>query len=284
MSWYCEISFRLRESSLERKSDDSDQPGSSRSPHQPREREMSSERSGYRDRGGCGRDSETSERRGYRDRGGGGRERERYQGQREHGDGRGRKTFQDNRGRRNDYRTKNQPAPDYVVNPSKWKKYDLSRDGTEGLKRSGMTDDQVNSFAAFQFLRELRERKEREMAAGEEEIEVDSRGERKVLFRKLARRKPDGGRGGSGGDRDSALAGEHKERVFAGGAGAGVGVVKMAEYVGGEGQGGGASGRRARKRKQLQALGEQEDETTPPQKQQRSCISLSHLAELDDED
>ena len=55
------------------------------------------------------------------------------------------------------------------MNPSKWTKYDLSTDGTEALKKSGMTEDQVNSFAAFQFLRELRERREREGREEEEE-------------------------------------------------------------------------------------------------------------------
>ncbi len=213
--------------------------------------------------------------------------------EREHGNGKDMERYRDNkRGRRNDYRTKHQPAPDYIINPSKWKKYNLSHDGTEGLKHSGMTDDQVNSFAAFNFLQELRERKERdrEMAAGEEEeIELDSRGERKVVFWKSSKRKQQSGdrEGGGEDSRPAAKSAGDEERVCAGGAGVGAGVVKMAEYVVGEG-GGASGGRKGRKRKQLQLTREEEEGEevggTAPQKPHSSSISLSHLAELNEEE
>ena len=165
------------------------------------------------------------------------------------------------------------------MNPSKWKKYDLSHDGTEELKRSGMTDDQVNSFAAFQFLRELRERKERERdkEAGEEAVEMDSRGERRVLFRK---RKQGSRESGVGEEVSTPLPASHdKERLLSGGGGGGAGVVKMAEYVVGDGGRAGAQ----RKRKKLQTLGA-EGKSTGQQKSQSSYISLSHLAEEEEEE
>ena len=47
--------------------------------------------------------------------------------------------------------------PDYVRNPSKWTKYDLKEDGSQVLR--GMSQDQVNKYAAFQFLDEIKKRK-----------------------------------------------------------------------------------------------------------------------------
>ena len=47
--------------------------------------------------------------------------------------------------------------PDYVKNPSKWTKYELKDDGSEVLR--GMSQDQVNKYAAFQFLDEVKKRK-----------------------------------------------------------------------------------------------------------------------------
>ena len=128
-----------------------------------------------------------------------------------------------------------------------------------------MTDDQVNSFAAFQFLRELRERKERERAGEEDQgTETDSRGERKVVFKNPAKRKQKE-REGSG---DSAAPAAKKEGVLGGGTGAG--VIKMTEYVVGEG------GRARKKRKQV--LGEDKTPET------RSSIALSHLEQEDEEE
>ena len=167
-----------------------------------------------------------------------------------------------------------QPAPDHVVNPSKWTRYDLSEDGTEGLKRSGMSDDQVNKFAAFQFLKDMRERKKREQA-GAKEVE-GGEGEKRVMFRNPVKAKETSSESrGEGRGRDGAIS--------TGGGGAGAGVIKMAEYVVGSGveQRVGRAGRRLRKR-QLQVTSEEEGAGTEPVKKASSCISLSHLEELDD--
>ena len=47
--------------------------------------------------------------------------------------------------------------PDYVKNPSKWTKYDLKEAGSQVLR--GMNQDQVNKYAAFQSLDEIKKKK-----------------------------------------------------------------------------------------------------------------------------
>lgn len=174
------------------------------------------------------------------------------------------------------------PTPDYVVNPSKWTKYELSNDGSEALKRSGMTDDQVNKFAAFQFLKELRERKNREAMEAEEAVSVSEGGERKVVFKNPGKRKLKEA-GETPGSRKSA--GNSRTGGMLSGAGVGAGVVKMPEYVVG-GEVGGATERRRRGpggRKQLHVLGgESREERT--KSVGTSSVSLSHLADVEEED
>lgn len=75
------------------------------------------------------------------------------------------------------------PVPGYVRHPEKWKRYDLTEDGTESMK--GLSEDQVNRAAAFNFLGELRARKV--AAAREDEKPFDTSGasgSQPVLFRK----------------------------------------------------------------------------------------------------
>merc|ERR1712029_1027478 len=66
---------------------------------------------------------------------------------------------------------------DHVVNPSKYKKYDLSDVSKDQLS------DRSNSRAAFDFLRELKERKNEEGANNDPAENVE---DRKVSFKKLS--------------------------------------------------------------------------------------------------
>lgn len=47
-------------------------------------------------------------------------------------------------------------VPDHVVHPKKWTKYDLTDDGTKNSDFKGLTSDQVNRKAAFEFLNTLK--------------------------------------------------------------------------------------------------------------------------------
>lgn len=165
------------------------------------------------------------------------------------------------------------PAPDYLVNPCRWTKYNLADDGTEGLRRSGMSDDQVNNFAAFQFLNELRERKKREREEGEEERGAE---EGKVLFR-----NPKKSKGEDTVSEGRSDAERTKEVVGTGDFGSG-GVLKMPEYVvgGGKHRGvGGVRGQRRQGQQQLQVIEEEGSGgvTASVGTKTKSCISLSHL-------
>lgn len=177
------------------------------------------------------------------------------------------------------------PAPDFLVNPSKWTKYDLADDGTEGLMRSGMSDDQVNKFVAFQFLNELRERKKRERGEGEEDGEE---GEGRVLFRNPKRSKGLETSLPAGSEGSDAEGTESKKGVSAGGFGSG-GVLKMPEYVvgGGKQQGvvGGAKGQKRRGKQQLEVIMEEGNGEVAESvgTKSKSCISLSHLAEEEED-
>ena len=71
--------------------------------------------------------------------------------------------------------------PDYVRNPSKWTKYDLKEDGSQVLR--GMSQDQVNKYAVFQFLDEIKKRKS--SSSLETVTESDNSGDTgKVVFKK----------------------------------------------------------------------------------------------------
>jgi hypothetical protein len=177
----------------------------------------------------------------------------------------------DGRHRGRSYQRKITSVPDHVANPTKWKKYDLTVDGTEGLKRSGMSDDQVNKYAAFQFLKELRERRKKESGEGGEDLEEGEEG--KVVFRKPKKGKIEVSLAPEGEDSNGGARG--KEAVGTGEFGSS-GVLKMPEYVVGGGEEQGVR-RRIRSRGKI---GKAEAVGTKP----TSCISLSHLAEEEEEE
>ena len=158
--------------------------------------------------------------------------------------------------------------PDHVVNPSKWTKYDLAEDGTKQLRKSGMSAEQVNKYAAFEFLNELKN-KEHEHS-NEENQTKDAEIEGKMVFKKPTRNmvKESAEKRMTGGD---------------GGFGGGAGLCVMPEYVvGGEKA---ADGKMTRQgRKQLTVLGgktgEREDKekrTGGKEKKSSQCVNLSHL-------
>ena len=76
-----------------------------------------------------------------------------------------------------------QPIPDYKVNPHKWKKYDLTDDGSESLSLAGLSDEQINKRAAFQFLSNLKSRKREEEGESMEVEEMDSN-TKTIVFKK----------------------------------------------------------------------------------------------------
>lgn len=172
-----------------------------------------------------------------------------------------------------------------MVNPSRWKKYDLSDDGTKGLKKSGMSAEEVNRHAAFQFLRDLRQQREEGGASDlNTSREEDKEGaDKKVTFKKPTRKAREVGPGVDQQGAGSEGAGAGSGGVVAGSGG----VHMMAEYVVGREEGG---GRKGRKRKQLQVLGVAEDQEDKCDdggrtiKKKPAIVSLSHLAEEEDED
>ena len=126
-----------------------------------------------------------------------------------------------------------------------------------------MTEDQVNTFAAFEFLKELRERKKREERGRE--------GGERVLFKTPSKRA-----------RKGPSEAEEKAAVLSG-AGVGAGVIKMAEYVVGGGGQGEAQGPRGKGRRQV--VGEEsEPANVTSVSAKKTSVNLSHLLELEDED
>ena len=128
-------------------------------------------------------------------------------------------------------RARGERDPDYVKNPSKWTKYDLKEDGSQVLR--GMSEDQVNKYAAFQFLDQVKKRKTAfslehggETGSGESE-EREGKSSAKVVFKKPRSRaaKP-GSREGPGSD---VRTGDAASSVGAHGGLSG--GIKMAEYV-----------------------------------------------------
>lgn len=127
-------------------------------------------------------------------------------------------------------------TPDFVRNPGKWTKYSLADDGTKELK--GLTADQVNKHVAFQFLDELKKRKqqsEQHLSSSDslqifqaEPSEVQSQ---KILYKKpiVARDSKEGNSKCDGLPESARL--KSKQLVFGEGGGAGAGVVRMPEYT-----------------------------------------------------
>lgn len=164
--------------------------------------------------------------------------------------------------------------PDHAINPNKWTKYDLTNDGTKGLRRSGMSTDQVNKYAAFEFLKKQKELR-KEKSDGEDEREEETGG--KMLFKKPAKK-------------ESVRGGEIEKRSGALGGGAGVSV--MPEYVVGRRNNEEEEDKGRRGRKQLLVLGgrlDKKEEVKEVREKVREKkgghgISLSHLEEEEDEE
>lgn len=144
-------------------------------------------------------------------------------------------------------------VPSYVVSPAKWKKYDLSTDGSEELVREGLVEDEVNRHAAFEFLKEAREQRESErMEDMEKEGEVGGVGAEKVVFTKPSQLSSSRRRG-SGAGREEGC------------------VARDEECVSGHGGG-------TRKKRAEQGVG------PVGRKRTSAGISLSHLAEEEEEE
>ena len=202
---------------------------------------------------------------------------------RAHGGTGGRKRRRNDRGGGRDFRAPSRP--DYVVNPAKWTKYDLTNDGTKDLKRSGMNAEQVNKHAAFEFLNALRKDDDDNNEGSVEEGEAESGG--KVVFRKPTRKMAQGGNniGGDQGGRDGGGG------RFVGGV---TGMSVMPEYVVGREKPAGGKERERKGRKQLAVFGsrtttEEKDGEVETKgssekiKSSQHCISLSHLGEDEDD-
>jgi len=201
--------------------------------------------------------------------------------------GTGRKRSRNDRGGRD---SRAPFRPDYVVNPAKWTKYDLTNDGTKELRRSGMNAEQVNKYAAFEFLNTLKKNEDEVDSMGNinEGGEAGSSG--KVVFKKPTRKMVPGEKN-AGEDRGGRKEGGGGR--FVGGAAAGVAV--MPEYVVGR-EKKLAGGNERKGKKQLGVLGgrteveeeenggEIETKTSGKSKSSQPSISLSHLDEEDGSD
>lgn len=78
-----------------------------------------------------------------------------------------------------------QIVPDHMQNPQKWKKYDLSEDGEEETEFKGLQGDQLNKRVAFQFLGDLRKRKNLEQGVRlDDEDDDQRRSDDKILFQR----------------------------------------------------------------------------------------------------
>ena len=75
--------------------------------------------------------------------------------------------------------------PDHVTNPQKWTKYDLRDDGTKNSDYQGLTSDQVNRKAAFEFLNRIRtESRDQEITPTSDDVR-----ERSMKFKRPLRSK-----------------------------------------------------------------------------------------------
>ena len=79
-----------------------------------------------------------------------------------------------------------QLVPDYVQNPQKWKRYDLSEESLEESEYKGLHGDHLNKRVAFQFLGDLRKRKGLEQGVRLDDDEEEERGQSggKVVFQR----------------------------------------------------------------------------------------------------
>lgn len=172
--------------------------------------------------------------------------------------------------------------PDHAINPSKWTKYNLANDGTKGLLSSGMSSDQINKYAALEFLKKRKGLRRESEGDEEEEKEEESGG--KMIFKKPA--KKDSMRGRCEGVE------EEEGKSGRGGLGGGAGVCMMPEYnVGWKEEEG--KGNKGRGRKKLVVLGQRldkraEDEVKEKvrgvrEKKGRHGVSLGHLEDEEEE-
>ena len=150
--------------------------------------------------------------------------------------GRGRHRRHGRRGGGHGGRYRAHMEPDYVRNPSKWTKYDLKEDGSQVLR--GMSQDQVNKYAAFQFLDEIKKRKSSSSLTthGNEtdNIESDNSSETtKVVFKKPSRSASRTGKHSRTRSRDGVKSEDEdlKMRGQEGHGASGGEGIKMAEYV-----------------------------------------------------
>ena len=164
-------------------------------------------------------------------------------------------------------------VPDFLSNPAKWTKYDLKDDGTGNWK--GLSEDQKNSHAAFQFLDELKERKH--------DVDTDDReggAAVKVQFRKPRTPSKDHSHAKDTEHPPSAIHTEQSTTPSGSSHGttAGHGVFKMAEYVVG------SKAPQQRKQPRLSVMGEGDEDGERQTKKRKgvsakAVVSLSHLEE-----
>ena len=83
--------------------------------------------------------------------------------------------------RANDHPLCSRMDPDYIKNPHRWKKYDLIDDGTGTAGYKGLSDEQINSKAAFEFLSKLHQN---QTISIEQEREKMLKSEDKLVFKK----------------------------------------------------------------------------------------------------
>ena len=120
--------------------------------------------------------------------------------------------------------------PDYVKNPSKWTKYDLKEDGSQVLR--GMNQDQVNKYAAFQFLDEIKKRKVTSSLTEHDDETVTEGSDNSAETTKVVFKKPSKGASRTGQQgRAEGVRSEDGTLEMRGQEGHSGGGLKMAEYV-----------------------------------------------------
>ena len=168
-------------------------------------------------------------------------------------------------------------VPGYHKNPQKWTEYDLSEDGTSSL--GGLSSEQINKRAAFEFLDELKRKRSETQTIGGDSEKISS-DPSKITFKKprkisqrtsddVARRSHDVP-GGSHDHRE--LSHDHASQ-----GGGGAGVVKMPEYEVG------CKPAVPRKRKLLAATS-MEAKQSESTANKTKVVSLSHLQDKDEEE
>ena len=173
-----------------------------------------------------------------------------------------------------------QRTPDYIRNPHRWKKYDLTDDGS--IKKDfgdGLTDDQVNRRAALSFIADLRKRKESERHTDvhEDLPHTDATSDQpKIIFRnpKNPGRKCRGSQiedetQGKAGSRPQ-LTSDHAMEV-SGGCTRDSGIFRMPEYVVGS--------KRNRTSREVESSGS----CSTSCKTKKKMVTLTHLNEDEEE-